>query len=192
MIISVIAEARSGSTNLAHWFSQKENFTVFYEPLNIGMIEYNEYKGDTSPKTWKYNTKHLLVKELYGVDETQLEELISISNKIILLYRENTELQEESFKMALYTGNWAESWAYQPKVIQRLSDLNIDWFTERKSNFKSEYLDNNSYFKISYEELYYNNGFQRIVDYIDLPEVQNIDFPYGTKYRMDGVIDKLI
>jgi hypothetical protein len=94
--------------------------------------------------------------------------------------------------MALYTGNWAESWAYQPKVIQRLSDLNIDWFTERKSNFKSEYLDNNSYFKISYEELYYNNGFQRIVDYIDLPEVQNIDFPYGTKYRMDGVIDKLI
>jgi hypothetical protein len=192
MVITILAEARSGSTNLAHWFSQKENFTVFYEPLNPGMAQLNEYKGDTSPKTWKYDTKHLLIKELYGVEKTQLEELISITDKIILLYRENTELQEESFKMAVHTGNWDRKWSYHPKVTNRLSKMNIDWFRERKTNFKSEYLDNNSYFKISYEELYYNDGFQRIVDYIDLPEVQNIDFPYGEKYRVDTTIDKLI
>jgi hypothetical protein len=192
MIITILAEPRSGSTNLANWFLQKEDFTVFYEPLNIGMKQYNQYKGETFPKTWKYDTKHLLAKELYGVDTIKLKELISISDKLILLYRENTELQEESFKMAVYTGNWGRNWSYNPKVINRLSKMNINWFTNLKSNFKSEYLNNDSYFKISYEELYYNNGFQRIVDYIGLPEVQNIGFPYGTKYRVDVKVDKLI
>ena len=192
MIITILAEPRSGSTNLANWFLHKEEFSVFYEPLNIGMKQYNQYRGETFPKTWKYDTKHLLVKEIYGAEETKLEELLSISDKVILLYRENTELQEESFKMAVYTGNWDKSWAYHPKVIERLSDMNTNWFTNLKSNFKSEYLNNDSYFKISYEELYYNNGFQRIVDYIDLPEVQNIHFPYGTKYRVHTTIDKII
>jgi hypothetical protein len=188
MIITILAEPRTGSNNLAHWFTTTQTFTVFYEPLNVGMKPYNEYKGDTSPHTWKYDTKHLLVKEIYGVDVKKLKELISISDKLILLYRENTELQEESLKMAMYTGNWNTKWSNRPEVIQKLSDLNIDWFTNLKLNFKSEYLDNDSYFKISYEELYYNNGLQRIVDYIDLPEVQNIGFPHGKKYRIDKLI----
>jgi hypothetical protein len=192
MIITILAEARTGSTNLAKWFSQKENFTVFYEPLNHVMKQYGQYKGESSPKLWKYDTKHLLIKEICGVDKFKLEEIISISDRLIILYRENTKLQEESLKMAVHTNNWDGNWSYHPKVIQRLSNMNIDWFKEVKSNFKSEYIDNDSYFRISYEELYYNNGFQRIVDYIDLPEVQNINFPYGTKYRIDGVIDKLI
>jgi hypothetical protein len=37
MIITILSEARTGSTNLANWFAIKNNFTVFFEPLNIGM-----------------------------------------------------------------------------------------------------------------------------------------------------------
>ena len=192
MIITILSEARTGSTNLANWFAIKNNFTVFFEPLNIGMSKYNHYKGHTPPSQWLYKTKHLVIKELYGEYKLQLEELISMSDKLIVLYRENIELQIESFKMAAYSGNWDKNWVYHPNTINRLSKMNIDRFLNLKSEFKSKYIDNDSYFKISYEELYYNNGFQRIVDYIDLPEVQNIDFPYGTKYRIDGVIDKLI
>ena len=188
MIITILAEPRTGSNHLASWFGKIDTFTTFYEPLNVGMKSYNEYKGDTPPSTWKYDTKHLLVKEIYGADVMKLKELISISDKLILLYRENVELQEESLKMAVYTGNWNTKWVYTAKMIQRLSHLNIDWYTNLKLNFKSEYLDNDSYFKISYEELYYNNGLQRIVDYIDLPEVQNIGFPHGKKYRIDKLI----
>lgn len=40
-------------------------------------------------------------------------------------------------------------------------------------------------FKISYEELYYNNGFQKIVDYINLDCVKHKNFPHGQKYRID-------
>jgi hypothetical protein len=192
MIITILAEPRSGSTNLANWFLQKEDFTVFYEPLNIGMKQYNQYKGDSSPKLWKYDTKHLLIKEIIGVDTFQLEEIISISDRLIILYRENTKLQEESFQMAVYTGNWDRNWSYSPNKIEAISNVDLEWFSNLKSNFKSEYVDDDSYFRISYEELYYKNGFQRIVDYIDLPEVQNINFPYGTKYRIENRIDKLI
>jgi len=65
-------------------------------------------------------------------------------------------------------------------------------FLELMSKFKKEYIDNSDFFKISYEELYYKNGFQRIVDYINIPEVQNTNFPYGRKYRVNGIVDKLI
>jgi len=192
MIITIIAEPRSGSTNLTNWFGLKKEFTVFFEPLNVGMKLYNQYKGDISPKDWVYNTKYLLVKEIYKADSPFLKELVSISHKVIILYRENTKLQEESFRMAVYTGNWDRNWSYSPNKIEAISNVDLEWFSNLKSNFKSEYVDDDSYFRISYEELYYKNGFQRIVDYIDLPEVQNINFPYGTKYRVENTIDKLI
>lgn len=192
MIITVLAEARSGSTSLASWFFGKKDFTVLYEPLNPLCPDYHKYATESSPKKWKYDTKHLLVKEMYGVDKNRLEELISISDRLIILYRENTQLQEESLKMAVHTDNWDRKWSYNPKVFGKLSEMNIDWFKETKARFKKEYVDNDSYFRISYEELYYKNGFQRMVDYIDLPEVQNIDFPYGTKYRVDTKVDKLL
>lgn len=192
MIITIIAEPRSGSTNLTNWFGLKKEFTVFFEPLNVGMKLYNQYKGDISPKDWVYNTKYLLVKEIYKADSPFLKELVSISHKVIILYRENTKLQEESFQMAVYTGNWDRNWSYSPNKIKDISNVDLEWFSNLKSNFKSEYVDNDSYFRISYEELYYKNGFQRIVDYIDLPEVKNIKFPYGTKYRVENTIDKLI
>ena len=137
MVITVLAEPRTGSTNLANWFFQKENFTVFYEPLNDVMRQYGQYKGESSPKLWKYDTKHLLIKEIYGVDKSQLEEIISISDRLIILYRENTKLQEESLKMAVHTNNWDRNWSYHTKIINRLSKIDIDWFRERKSNFKS-------------------------------------------------------
>jgi hypothetical protein len=192
MIITIIAEPRSGSTNLTNWFGLKKEFTVFFEPLNTGMKLYNQYKGDVSPKDWVYHTKYLLVKEIYKADSPFLKELVSISHKVIILYRENTKLQEESFQMAVYTGNWDRNWSYSPNKIEAISNVDLEWFSNLKSNFKSEYVDDDSYFRISYEELYYKNGFQRIVDYIDLPEVQNINFPYGTKYRIENRIDKLI
>jgi hypothetical protein len=40
--------------------------------------------------------------------------------------------------------------------------------------------------------LYFNNGFQKLVDYINLEEVQNINFPFGEKYRVDFDKSKLI
>jgi hypothetical protein len=187
MVVTILAEPRSGSTNLAKWFTRNKNFTVLFEPFNRYTTS---YKFGESPKLWKYITKHFLVKEIYNKYHPQNKELLDISDKVIILHRESDESQKESWINAFITGNWDKSWSHT--TPKKLPDDIISGLYDIKSSLKSDFIDCGKYFTISYEELYYNNGFQRIVDYINLPEVQNIDFPYGTKYRVDSTIDKLI
>jgi hypothetical protein len=191
MLITVIAEPRSGSTNLAIWFSCVKSFTVLFEPTNPTIDDNNEFI-DTLPINWKYNTEHLLVKEIYTENNSIQSELVKISNKVIVLYREDKISQFESWNHAMFTKEWDARWVYKPTLSDEETKNMHNAFLELMSGFKNEYIDNSDFFKISYEELYYNNGFQRILDYIDLPEVQNIGFPYGAKYRVDAIHSKLI
>ena len=183
MVITILAEPRSGSTNLAAWFSFNKSFTIFYEPLNIGMKKFNEYKGDTSPKKWKYNTPHLVIKEIYTPNKN-VKELIEISDKLIILYRENQKEQFESWSVASETDNWSKPWAFD-KVFTNFGDAS--YFNSIKKGIKDNYL-NNDYFNISYEELYYNNGFQKVLNYLDIDCLENKNFPHGSKYRIN--VDK--
>ena len=107
--------------------------------------------------------------------------MISISNKIIVLYRENTEEQIESWTNAKLKNNWEKGWVYDDIK----NDKETNFFLELKKSFKETYL-NKDYFKISYEELYYNNGFQKILDYLNIDELENKNFPYGQKYRINA------
>jgi hypothetical protein len=127
-----------------------------------------------------------LIKEDY-YHYKNYDEVINISDKVILLYRENIEEQIESWTNAITTKNWHNQWV--SKNIKNIDES--EFFIELKNSFKKEYLDKN-YFKISYEELYYNNGFQKIVDYLELECVQNKNFPVGTKYRINNATNKLI
>lgn len=190
MVITILAEPRSGSTNLAKWFSMHKDFTVLFEPFNSDMKTSKWYKFGEAPTLWKYDTKHFLIKEIYNKTNTQLDELISMSDKIVILYREDVKTQTESWINAYNTKNWDKEWVDKGPI--NASEDTIQYFYDIKDSLKADFIDSNKYFTISYEELYYNNGFQRIVDYIDLPEVQNIDFPYGKKYRINGIVDKLI
>jgi hypothetical protein len=190
MVITVLAEPRTGSNNLAKWFLHNNNFTVLFEPFNDTSKHNVNYKFGVSPKLWEYNTKHFFIKEIYNRRYTQFDELIEISDKIIVLYREDTTTQMESWENAYITGNWDKPWLY--KKPSELPDDVLYGFYDLKQYLKEDLIDSGKYFTISYEELYYKNGFQRIVDYIDLPEVQNIDFPYGKKYRIDTTINRLI
>lgn len=175
MVITILAEPRSGSTNLANWFYSNKNFTTLFIPSDP---KSKWYKPE-SPKDYKYNTEHLLIKEDY-YHYKNFNELIFTSDKIILLYRENTKEQIESWTNAKLTNNWDTYWV--SKNIK--NDNEVEFFMELKNSFKKEYLDKD-YFKISYEELYYSNGFQKIVDYINLDCIKNENFPYGKKYRLD-------
>ena len=56
---------------------------------------------------------------------------------------------------------------------------------------KDNYLDK-CYFNISYEELYYNSGFKRILDYLNVSELENKRFPYGQRLRKNKEVNKLI
>jgi hypothetical protein len=107
-------------------------------------------------------------------------ELLEISDKIIILYRENVIEQRESWLTAIKTNNWDKEWIYNEELVK---NDGITFFDELKYGFKKDYLDK-EYFNISYEELYYKNGFQRILNYIDLDCIKNENFPHNKKYKI--------
>ena len=163
MKILILAEPRSGSTNLINWFFFNTKLNIFFNP-NIKpetegfiMDRWDIRYGKSN--LYKNKTEHLLIKLDFFKSKNYLF-FTEVVDKVILLYSKN------NFK---------------------LDEIEVSFFKELKNLFKKQYLSNPNYFKISYEELYYNNGFQRIVDYIDLPEVENINFPYGEKYRINDV-----
>lgn len=183
MIITILAEPRSGSTNLANWFSNYESFTVFQEPLNRRGLGYQKNKPINE---WEFKTQHLLIKEVYTPD-LNLKELIEYSDKVILLYRENYSEQIESWLVASETDNWSSNWIENRIQINGF-ETKKEYFKNLKNGFLKNYINKGNFFKISYEELYYKNGFQKILDYINLNELKNINFPYGKKYRINTEI----
>jgi len=182
MIITIISEPRSGSTNLCNWFSLNKDFTVLLEPYNS---KSDQYKNNLLPKEWKYYTKHFIIKEIY-TKEIDFTKLLEISDKVIVLYRNNDEEQLSSWKNAVITNNWDKKWVYNGKTDNKKTIV-TDYFFEIKEGIKKDFIDKD-YFSISYEELYYNNGFQKVIDYLNIVGVENIGFPYGQKYRVN--IDK--
>lgn len=188
MIITILAEPRTGSTNLAYWFRLNKEFTVLIEPYNPYTYDYKKGKKLSE---WEYDTPHLLIKEIYTID-TDLNDLITKSDKIIILYRENKKEQSESWAAANSTNNWTESWRPNDRVKYHMNDTKIDYFYNLVHGFNINYISNEKYFKISYEELYYNNGLKKIIDYLNLDCVKNENFPFGQKYRIDSAPNKLI
>lgn len=177
MVITLLCEPRSGSTSLANWFFNNKDFTVLFEPLN----PLSEWFVNGPIKEFKYNTKHLLLKEMY-YPHNVLEDIIEMSDKVILLHRENEKEQIESFVNAIETKNWDKQYVYRGAKEETFINNDI-YFKQLKQEFKDKYF-NKGYFKISYEDLYYRNKFQDLLDYIDL-NLENINFPYGLKYRIN-------
>lgn len=174
MVITILCEPRSGSTNLANWFRTYKDFTVLQEPLtNPNLSHWLDNK--LLPAKWEYPTKHLVVKELFGAYTT---ELLNLSDKVILLYRENEKEQIESWVNSTETGNWHTRWMY--KEIK--NEAETASFKRLKERFKEECLSQD-YFRISYEDLYYRGKFQKVLDYLEIEELKNINFPHGYRYR---------
>jgi hypothetical protein len=179
MVITILAEPRSGSTNLAKWFYFKREFTTLFEPITNEQSVW--YKHGEPPKSWKYITPHLLVKEIYRPD-VDFSELVEISDKLIVLYRDNLVEQTQSWLNAKKTNNWGGKWIFKEDLIK---NHDPSYFNKIKMGIQKDYLDKD-YFKISYEDLYYNGGFQKILDYLSIDGLINERFPYGSKYRIDN------
>jgi hypothetical protein len=187
MIISILSEPRSGSSNLLYWFGQSEKFTVVLEPSNlVATPKYPQnvnhdvkIKNRMDITTWEYYTEHLVIKEILDPSQNY-ENLITSSDKIILLYRNDFQKQLESWLMSINTEKWGGEYFYDESVIV---NKNHDYLIKIKENFK-EYSNTNS-LVISYEELYLGNGIKEILDYVGLTELDSIKFPYGKKFRKE-------
>jgi len=128
MIVSLIVEPRSGSTNLANTFFNDNEFTVLYLPSD----PMSKWYVESSPKNYQFITKHLMVKEDFYSDK-DFSELLSISNKTIFLYRENAEEQIISWVNAKTTNNWDGQWGYDKDILDNQED-EVNYFKEKKLN----------------------------------------------------------
>jgi hypothetical protein len=176
MIITILSEPRSGSTNLTNWFYFNDEFTVMFLPSNPKSKWFNEEKN---LEKYKYKTEHLLVKEDY-YHYKDYSEFLNTSDKKIYLYRENEKEQIESWVNAVMTGNFDNPWI---KKIEKNEEQEL-FFKQLKLSFKEKYLNNDDNFIISYEDLYYGNGINRIIDYLGIENLKNKKFPYGSRYRI--------
>lgn len=179
MIISLIVEPRSGSTNLANCFFNDKDFTVLYTPSN----HLSKWYIDDKPKNYRFITKHLMVKEDF-YENKNFDELIDISDKVIFLYRENRDEQIKSWINAKVTNNWDAQWKYSEKVMLE-QQSEIDYFTNLKYHFNKLINNNTNALKISYEDLYEKNGFYKIREFLGDDICKNINFPMGKRYRIN-------
>ena len=179
MIVSLIVEPRSGSTNLANTFFNDNEFTVLYLPSDPMSKWYTE----SSPKDYPFVTKHLMVKEDFYTNK-DFSELLNISDKTIFLHRENAEDQIISWVNAKTTNNWDGQWKYNKDILYNQED-EVNYFKDLKSQFNKLMLDNPDSLCISYEDIYNRNGFDRIKEYLGEEVSNKINSPAGKRYRID-------
>jgi len=180
MIVSLICEPRSGSNNLVQWFRTHKTFDC----LTLPSYEKSpDYQNGLTPKNYKFNNENLIIKEEFNT-YYDFTELISISDFVIYLYRENFKEQIESWFNCNKTKNFSNQWVFEKNKIS-IPENEIINFKNLKRDFKEIYLNNNNNFKISYEDLYFNGGIEKIVTFLKNINLDTSNFPIGQKYRID-------
>lgn len=185
MIILLIAEIRSGSTNLAKWLKESlPEFHLFNEPYNP---KSSHFIGNTKID----KSKNYIISEKFFNNEPLLNELIGISDFTFCLYREDVESQTESYIIADTTNNWYDE--YVDDVISEYMDIEFSdkkkSFIKLKENFQT-FISEHNLPKFSYEGLYYGDQIVDLKKFLNLNS--NTTFPYGKKYRQFDIKKSII
>lgn len=186
MKILLLCEPRSGSTKLANWFF-RQGFDTRFETIDPNS-KWALGKGLQEIKV--ANNKHLVLKETFYphlYNNSNLISYIDYCDKIIFVYRENTEQQGISYDHAVNFRTWDSHYTVDEKYTPKVE--NIEYLNLLKSEFKN-FISN--YKKgtliISYEDLYIRGKIDIIKEYLDLKEILTHKFPYG--YKLGSTIKK--
>lgn len=188
MVITILCEPRTGSTNLLNWFGSHINYSHAFEPFNNPIycktkssksIIFNNIKDIT---LWQYDTDNIVIKEI-AYPGINYEYFIKNSDKVIILYRESHKEQTESFLMSSTTQNFFNHYSYDKSMIDQSFS---PYLNAIKAEIKKYF--NSNYFLISYEDLYYNGKIKELINYIGDNDLNHNTFPYGTKYRKEKTI----
>jgi len=180
MIIVIIAEPRSGSSNLALWFRNLGDIELLYEPISNPNMKW--FKQNEPIENWKFDKEIVVIKETFNatIDYT---ELISIADKIIFLHREDYNKQLESFTHAMVSNNWDGIWLDADFDKSKIKNFELLF-----SNIKNKYKEfRNNYpigIEVSYEGLYFNSQIMDVIQYLELPKLTKYTFPINQKYRV--------
>lgn len=185
MIILLIAEIRSGSTNLAKWLKASlPDFQLLNEPYNP---KSSHFIGDSKIDV----TKNYIISEKFFNNEELLNKLISISDFTICLHREDVISQIESYIVADVTNNWYD--VYTDDIISK--NIDVEFGDKKKSFIKlkeyfQSFIFNSKLKSFTYEGLYYGEQIYELKNYLNIQS--NIQFPYGQKYRQFDIKKSIV
>jgi len=190
MIITILSEPRSGSTNLHYWLKKSNiNLTSVFEPYNkISEDFITDVRFDLS---WIKQNQNYVINEKYFPNCGDLSQLTNISDKVVCLFREDSKSQIESFIVADVKSNWKGQYSDTDIIIQH-----IETFHDKKlymEQLKDEFtifIKKNDFKSFSYEDLYYRGKIDEFKEYLDLKI--DLPFPYGEKYRIKNKIKSII
>lgn len=186
MILTVIAEPRSGGQNLFKWLtlSLGGGFHCVHEPFNE---YYDDYTTDITMQdfSWVDPEKNYFIKEIFRVNMDN-NKLISLSDKVIALYRENIIEQSKSLFYAEKTRKY--NIRYTQKDFDSIFN-NEEYLVYKKTleNSKPEFkkfIKNNNLDFVTYEDLYYGEGIKKVIDIFGIDS--KIPFPVEPRYFMES------
>lgn len=190
MIITILSEPRSGSTNLHYWLKKSDiNLISVFEPYNkISEDFITDIRFDLS---WIDFNKNYIINEKYFPDCGDLTEITKISDKVVCIFREDSKSQIESFIVADVKQRWKDQYSDTDIILQHIEEFQyqIKYMERLKIEFK-QFIDDNNFKSFSYEDLYYRGKIEEFKEFLGLKI--DTSFPYGTKYRIKKEIDKLI
>jgi len=172
MVYTILAEARTGGSHLIESIQKHTGFDLASEPWTGSPNWFSKTK-DVSEIGWIGNYENLIIKEIYDPMQNY-ENLINISDKVFCLYKENWYSQSKSILYSRRFQNW--QWEYKKTdVDNKITDEQIYKFYYN-GNFRFHKWDFQQFIKInnipsiSYEELYYRNGVEKIKEVFDLSD----------------------
>jgi hypothetical protein len=177
MIYTVISEARTGGSHLVESIKKYTNFDLAPEPWSSAPNSFTKTK-DYTDVTWIKNHENIIIKEIFD-PEIDFKNLIRISDKIICLYKENWYSQAISILYARKFKDWQCSYK-KTDVDDTISDDEI-YKLYYNGNLRynkwefQQFIKKNKFESISYEELYYNNGMEKIKKIFDFGD--EFEFP---------------
>lgn len=188
MIYTIIAEPRSGGVSLMNWIEKSlPEFTIAQEPWFVENSLWVEGE-DVSDVNWVKEYDNIFIREIYKPSR-DFTNLIKLSDRVLCLYRNNwhEQIRSSLFQETnnQYLDDYDESDVLNVVTNDMITHRYVYYFKEHKEKFQ-QFITENNFISVSYEELYYNKGIDIIKKHFNLNN--DIEFPLNTRHlKRDGV-----
>jgi len=145
MRILIYALPRTGSTALTHYIANSLHYRAIIEPYHD-----ERYWDQTLTEADIWERDNVVVKMMFGQGDYWYRDIKSKFDKIVILYRENTKEQAESYAYAMNFPDWHAPYVYNPSIVTEEAYLSAyEKFKDRIEEVRSF-----NEFTVKYEDLY--------------------------------------
>lgn len=183
MVYTLIAEPRSGGTDLTDWFQEVlSNYTIAQEPYLRNSENFYSHTEDVTDVKWIDEHENVFIREIYE-RERDFTNLINRSDKVFCLYRKNWYAQTKSKLFHQHQNEYRRH--YTKKEMDEIvnHETIVDHykmeFGKDKKSFQN-FIKRNNFMSVSYEDLYYGDDIQKIIKFFNFNT--DIKFPLSVRH----------